>query len=229
MVHGVGPRRFREARRREPEPLAPPELAEDVVVLVEVERARRPGAAHDEQSETRRRELRSAVADMLREREALRSRLDALAREREHLEDLVGGVQQVSSKPQRRHQGPADRTTRIWCGTIRLHQNDDLGAACAAALPVGTKDEVERAAGFDVVVAALASLGSIENRSLNPELSSELGTVARAAMDAALDAYERAGLRHDDAARWRCEGPRSEAEASQLVAAVQTAIEALES
>tara|TARA_B100000405_G_C16626377_1_gene389672 strand:- start:107 stop:958 length:852 start_codon:yes stop_codon:yes gene_type:complete len=36
---------------------------------------------------------------------------------------------------------------------------------------------------------------------LNPELSSELGTVARAAMDAALDAYERAGLRHDDAAR----------------------------
>ena len=110
---------------------------------------------HDEQSETRRRELRAAVADMLREREALRSRLDALAREREHLEDLVGGVQQVSSKPQRRHQGPADRTTRIWCGTVRLHQNDDLGAACAAALPVGTKDEVERAAGFDVVVAAL--------------------------------------------------------------------------
>ena len=35
--------------------------------------------------------------------------------------------------------------------------------------------------------------------------------------------------RHHDAARWRCEGPRSEAEASQLVAAVQTAIEALES
>ena len=35
--------------------------------------------------------------------------------------------------------------------------------------------------------------------------------------------------RHDDAARWRCEGPRSEAQASQLVAAVQTAIEALES
>ena len=35
--------------------------------------------------------------------------------------------------------------------------------------------------------------------------------------------------RHDDAARWRREGPRSEAEASQLVAAVQTAIEALES
>ena len=34
--------------------------------------------------------------------------------------------------------------------------------------------------------------------------------------------------RHDDAARWRCEGPSSEAEASQLVAAVQTAIEALE-
>ena len=35
--------------------------------------------------------------------------------------------------------------------------------------------------------------------------------------------------RHHDAARWRCEGPRSEAEASQLVAAVQTAIEVLES
>ena len=35
--------------------------------------------------------------------------------------------------------------------------------------------------------------------------------------------------RHHDAARWRCEGPRSEAEASRLVAAVQTAIEALES
>ena len=35
--------------------------------------------------------------------------------------------------------------------------------------------------------------------------------------------------RHHDAARWRCEGPRSEAEASQLVAAVQAAIEALES
>ena len=35
--------------------------------------------------------------------------------------------------------------------------------------------------------------------------------------------------RHHDATRWRCEGPRSEAEASQLVAAVQTAIEALES
>ena len=34
--------------------------------------------------------------------------------------------------------------------------------------------------------------------------------------------------RHHDAARWRCEGPRSEAEASQLVAAVQAAIEALE-
>ena len=48
--------------------------------------------------------------------------------------------------------GPADRTTRIWCGTIRLGSNDDLGAACAAALPVGTKNEVERAAGFDVVV-----------------------------------------------------------------------------
>ena len=35
--------------------------------------------------------------------------------------------------------------------------------------------------------------------------------------------------RHDDAARWRREGPSSEAEASELVAAVQTAIEALES
>ena len=35
--------------------------------------------------------------------------------------------------------------------------------------------------------------------------------------------------RHHDAARWRCEGPRGEAEASQLVAAVQAAIEALES
>ena len=35
--------------------------------------------------------------------------------------------------------------------------------------------------------------------------------------------------RHDDAARWRREGPSSKAEASQLVAAVQTAIEALES
>ena len=35
--------------------------------------------------------------------------------------------------------------------------------------------------------------------------------------------------RHHDAARWRCEGPSSEAEARQLVAAVQTAIEALES
>ena len=35
--------------------------------------------------------------------------------------------------------------------------------------------------------------------------------------------------RHHDVARWRCEGPRSEAEASQLVAAVQTAIEVLES
>ena len=35
--------------------------------------------------------------------------------------------------------------------------------------------------------------------------------------------------RHDDAARWRREGPRSEAQASQLVTAVQTAIEALES
>ena len=35
--------------------------------------------------------------------------------------------------------------------------------------------------------------------------------------------------RHHDAARWRSDGPRSEAEASQLVAAVQTAIEALES
>jgi hypothetical protein len=109
---------------------------------------------HDEASESRRRELRSAVADMLREREALRSRLDALTREKEHLEDVIG-VQQVSSKPQRRHQGPADRTTRIWCGTIRLGPSDDLGAACAAALPVGTKNEVERAAGFDVVVCAL--------------------------------------------------------------------------
>ena len=35
--------------------------------------------------------------------------------------------------------------------------------------------------------------------------------------------------RHHDAARWRREGPSSKAEASQLVAAVQTAIEALES
>ena len=35
--------------------------------------------------------------------------------------------------------------------------------------------------------------------------------------------------RHDDDASWRREGPRSEAEASQLVSAVQTAIQALES
>ena len=41
--------------------------------------------------------------------------------------------------------------------------------------------------------------------------------------------WTRRLTRHHDAARWRCEGPRSEAEASQLVAAVQTAIEALES
>ena len=35
--------------------------------------------------------------------------------------------------------------------------------------------------------------------------------------------------RHDDAARWRCEGPRSEAQALELSTAVDTAIEALES
>ena len=35
--------------------------------------------------------------------------------------------------------------------------------------------------------------------------------------------------RHDDAARWRCEGPRSQAEALQLSTFVETAIEALES
>ena len=35
--------------------------------------------------------------------------------------------------------------------------------------------------------------------------------------------------RHDDAARWRREGPSSEAEALQLSTAVDTAIEALES
>ena len=35
--------------------------------------------------------------------------------------------------------------------------------------------------------------------------------------------------RHDDAARWRREGPRSEAQALELSTAVQTAIEALES
>ena len=34
--------------------------------------------------------------------------------------------------------------------------------------------------------------------------------------------------RHHDAERWRRDGPRSEAEALQLVAAVQTALEALE-
>ena len=51
-------------------------------------RDRRPRATcslvvHDEASESRRRELeKSAVADMLREREALRSRLDALTREK---------------------------------------------------------------------------------------------------------------------------------------------------
>jgi len=114
--------------------------------------------SHDEQTEVRRRELRITVQDMLREREALRSRLDALAREREHLEDTVGGSKrQVSSQAPRRHQGPADRQARVWCGTIRLDKGDDLGAACAAALPVGKKCEsdVERAAGFDVVCASL--------------------------------------------------------------------------
>ena len=35
--------------------------------------------------------------------------------------------------------------------------------------------------------------------------------------------------RHDDAARWRCEGPRSEAQALELSTAVDKAIEALES
>lgn len=34
--------------------------------------------------------------------------------------------------------------------------------------------------------------------------------------------------RHHDAERWQRDGPRSEAEASQLVAAVQTALKALE-
>ena len=75
------------------------------------------------------------------------------------------------------------------------------GAALRLALNAYASDPVWCHPLLDVVVAALASLGSIETRSLNPELSSELGTIARAAMDAALDAYERAGLRHDDAAR----------------------------
>ncbi len=74
------------------------------------------------------------------------------------------------------------------------------GAALRLAVNAYASDPVRCHPLLDVVVAALASSGSID-ASLNPELSSELGTIARAAMDAALDAYERAGLRHDDAAR----------------------------
>ena len=114
-----------------------------------VQSNRRPRATYSPGATTssrrrRRRELRSAVADMLREREALRSRLDALTRE--------------TGTPRRRNRCPAKshKTAAAPPGPRRsndahlvrhdpsLGSKDDLGAACAAALPVGTKDEVER-------------------------------------------------------------------------------------
>ena len=108
---------------------------------------------HDEASESRRRELRSAVADMLREREALRSRLDALTREKEHLEDVIGVQQTSQNRSGATRAPPIERRASGAARSVFIKRR--LRAACAAALPVGTKNEVERAAGFDVVVAAL--------------------------------------------------------------------------
>ena len=80
-----------------------------------------------------------------------------------------------------------------------LRSTQCTGAALRLALNAYASDPVRCHPLLDVVVAALASNSSALR--LNPELSSELGAVARAAIDAALDAYERRpGFRHDDAA-----------------------------
>ena len=81
----------------------------------------------------------------------------------------------------------------------RLATSQCTGIALRLALNAYASDPVRCHPLLDVVVAALASVGP--GARSNPELSSELGAVARAALDAALDAYDRVGLRHDDAAR----------------------------
>lgn len=96
------------------------------------------GGEGDESSKKRRRELEGAVADMLREREALKSQLDALAREREHLEDAARarppprtpqGGHRESDRRDRDGDGRSDARregympppqSRIWLATLRL-------------------------------------------------------------------------------------------------------------
>ncbi|KAH8096395.1 hypothetical protein JL720_3766 [Aureococcus anophagefferens] len=123
--------------------------------------------AGDESAKARRRELEGAVADMLRERDALRSRLDALARERDHVEDGLRArppprtPSSAAKDESRRETAAAPQQARVWLGSCR---GADLCADAAppdaavldAALPLldGAGDDVQRLNGFDVVAVA---------------------------------------------------------------------------
>ncbi|KAH8056002.1 hypothetical protein JL722_7827 [Aureococcus anophagefferens] len=79
--------------------------------------------AGDESAKARRRELEGAVADMLRERDALRSRLDALARERDHVEDGLRArppprtPSSAAKDESRRETAAAPQQARVWLGS----------------------------------------------------------------------------------------------------------------
>ncbi|KAH8069520.1 hypothetical protein JL721_5824 [Aureococcus anophagefferens] len=81
--------------------------------------------AGDESAKARRRELEGAVADMLRERDALRSRLDALARERDHVEDGLRArppprtPSSAAKDESRRETAAAPQQARVWLGSCR--------------------------------------------------------------------------------------------------------------